>query len=423
MLLSPYSTSTLQGAIPPPTTHWRFNQTAILPSEITFTRAGNASVFNQAGALETASTNVHRFDYNPATTALRGWLMEETRSNVLNTALTGGVAGIPGTQPTGWNTSNAPSGMQRSLEYGTENGMPYVEVRYWGTVPAGTTNVTVGFATASAIAAASGQTWSMTAFVKLHDGSLSNVQTTVSLLGTNGTSGVQEFSSSIAPTSAALSAQRYPQTGTFSSGSVTHAQPRVRFGLTAGSAVDFTVRLSWPQISQHAFATSPVAGGATRPTETALISGANFGTLFDASRGAILIDADVIGFPGGTATPPALVSLHTDINSRMQLRYSPTGQGNLRVVSGGVSVTDVNVSIPGNPLRRRGLMTWGDGMCRMYSNGILIAEAASVPSVNQVQIGGGPGSGNASAHIREMMIWRNTALTFQQAMQLSAQVF
>lgn len=420
MLLSPYSTSTLQGAIPPPTTYWRFNQTAILPSEITFTRVGNASVFNQAGTLETASTNVARFDYSPATSALRGWLLEESRSNTLNTAMTGGVAGIPGTQPTGWSISTAPSGMTRTLAYGTEDGMPCIDVRYAGTVPAGVTNVTASLAGTNTISASAGQTWTQSFFARLIAGSWTNVLPSSSPLATNGTSGVQSFDETIYPTTARLSAQRFTRTLTITNASTTHIQPRFRFGLTAGTAVDFTVRISWPQITQNAFDTSPVPGGTTRQSESAVISGTNFTSLFGGRRYSAMIDSALLGFTeSGT-----LLSLDDGTsNNRVQSRILANGSANFRVVIGGSGVGDLTSTIPSSPTRRRTVLVRDMDGVSMYSNGVFCGHLGVLPAMDRLRIMSGPSSSNASGHVREMMLWRDTALGFQQALQLSAQVF
>lgn len=52
-------------------------------SILTFTRASAASYFDSAGAIQTALTNAARIDYNPATLAPLGLLIEEARTNLL----------------------------------------------------------------------------------------------------------------------------------------------------------------------------------------------------------------------------------------------------------------------------------------------------------------------------------------------------
>lgn len=53
-----------------------------LPSNFTFSRSSAANYFNSAGVIASASNDVPRFDYNPATLAARGLLIEPARTNI-----------------------------------------------------------------------------------------------------------------------------------------------------------------------------------------------------------------------------------------------------------------------------------------------------------------------------------------------------
>jgi len=57
--------------------------TASLDPRVTFTRTGNtATVINSSGLIEPINADIPRFDYNPATLACKGLLIEESRANV-----------------------------------------------------------------------------------------------------------------------------------------------------------------------------------------------------------------------------------------------------------------------------------------------------------------------------------------------------
>lgn len=73
------------GIIPPPTFDWDFARKRNLIANgrppIVFTRGSSGTYFDAYGVLQTASTNVARFDHNPVTGSPLGPLIEEQREN------------------------------------------------------------------------------------------------------------------------------------------------------------------------------------------------------------------------------------------------------------------------------------------------------------------------------------------------------
>lgn len=60
------------------------NYNSVPFSKLTFTRASHARYYNSSGVLtSTGANDVARIDYNPATLAVRGFLVEEARTNVI----------------------------------------------------------------------------------------------------------------------------------------------------------------------------------------------------------------------------------------------------------------------------------------------------------------------------------------------------
>ena len=65
-----------------PSWQWNFAEKMAIPSAATFSRGSSATCFNNLGILQTAGTNVARFDYDPATQRALGILIEQQSTNL-----------------------------------------------------------------------------------------------------------------------------------------------------------------------------------------------------------------------------------------------------------------------------------------------------------------------------------------------------
>jgi hypothetical protein len=250
-----------------------------LDPRITFTRASTTATYvDYDGNIKTATNNEPRFDHDPVTLAPLGFLIEEARTNsVRNNTMQGASVGTPGTMPTYWSSSNIANGISRDVTaIGVEDGINYIDIRIYGTANT-TGNHAFTSESSTQVAAASGQGWSGSAYVKLVGGSLANVVITNRTNGRDSGGVLLESvgTLTLTPTSAALRTQRAISSGTFTNASIAYATQQVVLAYNSGAVVDVTIRIGLPQLEQGAFATSviPTSNAAvTRAADVATIN-------------------------------------------------------------------------------------------------------------------------------------------------------
>ena len=235
----------------------------VLPYKTSLSRASTGWYFDNAGVLQSASTNVPRYNYNPNTLAYEGLLTEPARTNgIRNNTMVGAVAGSPGTLPTNWRSSNfAESGMTYTIVgAGSDNGINYIELKVSGTVAVAGFYDLVRYDVAGAIAAANSQVWNQSIYLKLVGGSLSGLNGGGPRLGLYAYNGGGAFITTIAGSYYQPSSSWQRATGSFTLSDATVASiiPIITINVTIGAIIDFTVRVGLPQLEQGSGASSPI---------------------------------------------------------------------------------------------------------------------------------------------------------------------
>jgi len=380
---------------------------------ITFTRASTATYFDSAGVLQSAANNVPRFDYNPATLAAQGLLIEEQRTNsIRNNTMVGAVAGTPGTPPTNWNIVSSASGLTREIVgTGTENGIAYVDIRWSGTsTSAGSTRTTA--TTTTEVAALTSQTWTISKYLKLAGGNFPGALSIVWQERDSGGTPVMTVSTTIGtPTAAALNTQRYFDTQTLSGGaSVAYVTARVDVDIPDATVVDFTLRIGLPQLEQGAFPTSVIPTTTTALTRAADVASVNtLSPWFNASEGTLFGEYSVYTSSGAKAI--AQISDGT-FNNRIQFFTNAGDPYSVasRLVSGGAATSPSNtgsvaVGAVGKVALAYAIGANQGGVSVNGSAVITSSPASAFSSVTALELGKGLSLPQLSGWLRRITYW------------------
>lgn len=292
-----------------------------LDSRITFSRGTTATYFNSLGVLTTAGTAEARFDFNPSTLQPLGLLIEEQRTNsIRNNTMQGAVAGTPGTDPTNWVTAGAGGGITSKTiaAVTSENGVSCIDYRYVFNA-SGTANIRTEATTQTA--AAVGQTWTASAYLKLQGGLLSNLTINIVIRECDaGGATLVETAQAFTPTTANLATQRATLTRTLAAVGTAFVVAIVQF--SASGAADATLRIGLPQLEQGAFATSVVATtttALTRNADVASMTGTNFSSWFNSAQGTMIAEFSRNTTPAASTFPQFFNIDDGSVNNRLAL--------------------------------------------------------------------------------------------------------
>lgn len=344
---------------------------------VTTTRASTAYAQNAAGVYSSFSSNV------PRITDL-GLLIEESRTNSLrNNSMQGAVA--PLTLPTNWSVSGAAGLTTTVVGTGAENGIDYLDLRFVGTSAA--TFAVVFMDTATAIAATNGQNWSASVFSKLVAGSLLGVTTRYYVRQNNAAGAQLSDLTTIVSFSVGATLARATGTAATNNASIAYVQPLLVVNYGSGVALDFTIRIGWPQLELGATVTSPIrttSAAVTRSADYIIVN--DFATWANQSAGTIYAEANVPAVSG----TQALVGMDDGTaNERITSRSSAAALAGV-LIDGGVTQATMSVgTLAANVTSKTALAyALNDGAYTAGGAAPATDTSMTLPTTDRMELGG-----------------------------------
>src|SRR5215471_2924491 len=379
---------------------------SVLAALLTTTRASAGYADDQVGNWTSFSNNVPRITN-------KGLLVEEARTNsIRNNSMQGAVVGTPGTLPNnGWFVANGVGVTTNVIGIGTEAGIDYIDIQITGTTS--NTIYRLAFDATGAIAASNGQTWSPAFFVKLVGGNFTNVSNIQSgFLTWNSVPVVLTAygSNQALPTSAALGTQRYKDALTISDATVASVTPFIGFVVSNGAAINFTIRIGWPQLELGAFATSPI-----RTTSTAVARSQDVVTMTSPPAFGVAYTLFAKGTPYAplvTAIPQNIVEASLDGGNRTGV-WRNQSNGNCQGLVVFSSANQLNVSFgawnPGVSAKTAVAAQSGDQAAVRDGGTVQTAAVSGVPVPTVVNIGTRQANGSPfDGYVERVALWPTT---------------
>jgi hypothetical protein len=381
---------------------------APLDSRITFTRSTTATFVGSDGLIQSAAINAPRFDFNPATLAPLGLLMEEQRVNLaLYSEQFDNVAWVKLRASITANATTSPDGTasaDKLIDDGVSIGVGFINqtITY--------TNVTHTFS----FYAKAGEVTSVTCYIVDTVGVVAASNATINL-----TNGLVTSGSAIV-TDAGNGWYRIAVSGLPSAG-----LGGARILLPADTATTNGFFIWGAQVEASAFATSyipTVASTVTRAADVAVMTGTNFSSWYNASEGTIVSETAIYST---VARNGAAYDINdTTGNNRTIYRTITTVSNDQAVIrSGGVLSASLSTVAAVNTSPRKAALTYKANDFALSANGSAVVSSSSgaVPvSVTQMQLGSGVGPSEwINGHLRRITYYP-TRLTNAQLQALTA---
>jgi hypothetical protein len=382
--------------------------TASLDPRITFTRTGNtATVINSSGLIEMINADLPRFDYTlNVGGACKGLLIEEARTNnVINSALSGGTSGTPGTAPTNWTQSVVGAS---TATYALDN-----EINFTGYTYKVDAAASQRLYLNQIVSVSANTSYFVSVTIDIASGS-EPINSYFILVSTPAGATTAYFLNGASVASSIVPSVGRHTIGILLTVAATSGVASVRMGAGTFGGVASTTNVTFrrPQFEAGAFATSyiPTAGsGVARNADIPNMTGTNFSDWYNATEGTFAFTGTPSEAPATDAAARfAFVALDTiALNSYLRVDRI-TGAGRALVRAGGsTNVSFPNASWPLNANARM-VLAYKDASNRYaYDGSASIALSGDAPTgLVQLSIGQiGNGTSNWCGHIRTLRYW------------------
>ena len=354
--------------------------TPVLDGRITASGGANGTRVNSSGLIVAATTP--RFDYNPVTLACKGLLVEEARTNLVPKSSGAGISAGIGSTVSGITSS--------VVGTGTESGLDYVDIRIAGTPALASIALDPYlFGTFPQFALSAGASNSLSAYGRVVSSTGGPITPKLYLVWETGASAFLGLASLSLDTGAAsIGKGRSSVSGTSPAST---AQGRVALaaeGMTAGVAVDVTVRIGGCQAEVGAFPTSyiPTTNAAvTRTADSLTMTGTNFSSWFNAAAFSGLAQFTV---GSGVGTQPIISYDDNSSNNQVRLYVSGTSL-KFTVTTGGSTVADLTLGsvTAGSTYKAAFACAANDFAAVMTGGSVQTDTSGALPTVDRARIG------------------------------------
>jgi len=339
--------------------------------DLTWSRNSVANRTQSDGSIGSVAANVARLSYMYG--SCPALLLEPQRTNSLRNSTMQGASTSPSTLPTNW-IATLGGLTQTIVGVGTENGLPYIDVRLSGTATG--TLSTISFESNSQIVSSNGQTWTGSFWVKqiaapTPPNSYSSLARESNSSGLNLATTAQSFTIS-------STLNRITQTRTNSNASTAYQNFSFAAGVTIGQSYDFTVRIAAPQLELGAYATTWINttnAAATRLADTFTCNNIYTNGLISASGGTWYVelrnnivytrDANVIGLFIGDTNTGTTNSLAIRGTTASRLTISKSVSGSVTTI---YTTTTDTVKLA---------LKWNGTGVDIFANGVKVVSASS----------------------------------------------